>query len=103
SHPLARAGSSGPLIARSSLGRQRSAIVRKMARAMILAAGLGTRLLPLSHELPKPLMPLGDRPVLAQVVAALERAGVEAGVVNAHHLPEFLFGFAESCPFLLKV
>jgi mannose-1-phosphate guanylyltransferase len=68
---------------------------------MILAAGLGTRLRPLTNELPKPLLPLGDRPVLAHVVAALQRAGLEGAVVNSHHLPELLSAFTATCPFIL--
>jgi mannose-1-phosphate guanylyltransferase len=70
---------------------------------MILAAGLGTRLRPLTDELPKALLPLGDGPVLAHVIAALERAGVEAAVVNAHHLASHVRAFAASHPFLREV
>jgi mannose-1-phosphate guanylyltransferase len=55
---------------------------------MILAAGLGTRLRPLTLELPKPLVPLGDRPVLAHVAERLAAGGVARAVVNTHHLPE---------------
>ncbi len=69
---------------------------------MILAAGLGTRLSPLTEELPKALLPLGDRPVLGHVVSALERAGIEAALVNAHHLAANLLEFVEGCPFLLE-
>ncbi len=67
---------------------------------MVLAAGLATRLRPLSLELPKALMPLGDRPVLAHVLAALERAGVEGAVINTHYLPEKLAEFASSYAFI---
>ena len=42
-----------------------------MTAAMVLCAGLGTRLAPLTDELAKPLMPVGDRPALAHVGAAL--------------------------------
>lgn len=59
-----------------------------MTAAMVLAAGLGTRLRPLTDELPKPLMPVGDRTALAHVVEALARAGVERVVVNTHHLAD---------------
>jgi mannose-1-phosphate guanylyltransferase len=56
-----------------------------MARAMVLAAGLGTRLKPLTDELPKPLVPLGDRPVLAHIAERLRRHGFEEFVLNTHH------------------
>jgi mannose-1-phosphate guanylyltransferase len=55
-------------------------------RGMILAAGLGTRLRPLTDERPKPLVPVGDRPAVAHVAAELARAGVEDAVLNTHHL-----------------
>src|ERR1700759_929288 len=55
--------------------------------AMILAAGLGPRLRPLTDELPKPLVPIGDRPVLAHVAARLAAAGVREGVPNPPPLP----------------
>ena len=54
---------------------------------MILAAGLGTRLRPLTDETPKPLMWLGDRPQIDHITAALAAAGLARVVVNTHHLP----------------
>jgi mannose-1-phosphate guanylyltransferase len=59
--------------------------------AMILCAGYGTRLRPLTEWLPKPLLPVGDRPALAHIVERL--SGVEL-VMNAHHLPAPLRAFA---------
>jgi mannose-1-phosphate guanylyltransferase len=56
-----------------------------MSSALILAAGFGTRLRPLTLELPKPVVPVGDRPLLAHVAAACRRAGAERLVANAHH------------------
>jgi len=56
------------------------------ARVMVLCAGLGTRLRPLTEELPKPLVPLGDRPLLAHIVDRLRAAGFTSAVANAHHL-----------------
>lgn len=53
---------------------------------MVLCAGLGTRLLPLTEELPKPLVPLGDRPLLAHITARLRRGGIDHVVLNTHHL-----------------
>jgi mannose-1-phosphate guanylyltransferase len=55
-------------------------------RAMILAAGLGTRLRPLTDERPKPLVPVGDRPAVAHVAAQLAAAGITEAVLNTHHL-----------------
>lgn len=56
-----------------------------MTSALILAAGFGTRLRPLTLELPKPVVPVGDRPLLAHVAAACRAGGVAKLVANAHH------------------
>jgi mannose-1-phosphate guanylyltransferase len=56
-----------------------------MSSALILAAGFGTRLRPLTLELPKPVVPVGDRPLLAHVAASCRRAGVTKLIVNVHH------------------
>jgi NDP-sugar pyrophosphorylase family protein len=53
--------------------------------AMILAAGLGTRLRPLTNDLPKALVPVGDRPMLEHVARRLLAAGATRLVVNVHH------------------
>lgn len=71
-------------------------------RAMILAAGLGTRLRPLTDELPKPLVPIGDRPVLAHVAARLAAAGITEAVLNTHHLAAAFAGLA-GLPLALRV
>jgi len=55
---------------------------------MVLCAGLGTRLRPLTDERPKPLVPVGDRPLAAWAVERLASAGVRHLVANAHHLAE---------------
>src|SRR5262245_51290867 len=59
-----------------------------MTAAMILGAGLGKRLRPLTDELPKPLVPVGDRPIVAHVLERLRAGGIERAVLNTHHLPE---------------
>jgi mannose-1-phosphate guanylyltransferase len=56
-----------------------------MTSALILAAGFGTRLRPLTLELPKPVVPVGDRPLLAHIAAACRAAGVSRLVANVHH------------------
>lgn len=55
-------------------------------RAMILAAGLGTRLMPLTRLRAKCLMPIMNRPLLDLWLEQLSKAGAEAVVVNTHHL-----------------
>jgi len=55
---------------------------------MLLAAGHGTRLRPLTDQLPKPLVPVGDRSVAAIISQHLATAGYQRLVANVHHLPE---------------
>lgn len=57
-------------------------------KGLILAAGFGTRLLPYTRTLPKPLFRILDRPVIAHVIDQLIRAGCEDIYVNTHHLNE---------------
>ena len=57
-------------------------------KAMVLAAGLGTRMQPLSSLRAKPVLPVLDRPLVAFTLERLARAGVRDVVVNLHHLPE---------------
>lgn len=52
----------------------------------ILAAGQGTRLMPLTRRMPKPLVPMAGRPLLTYGLDALARAGVDEVGINAHHL-----------------
>lgn len=61
-----------------------------MTRAMILAAGLGTRLGALSDERPKPLLPVADAPLIRYAVALLHGHGVRDLVVNLHHRGELI-------------
>jgi len=57
-------------------------------KAMVLAAGLGTRLRPYSLQRPKPLFPVLDTPLLTHTLNQLRRSGAGGIVVNAHHLRE---------------
>jgi len=57
---------------------------------MVLAAGLGTRLRPLTDVLPKPLIELNGRPLIDHAIDRLALAGVEHVVVNTHHLAAML-------------
>jgi N-acetyl-alpha-D-muramate 1-phosphate uridylyltransferase len=55
-------------------------------RAMVLAAGMGARMRPMTDRLPKALIAIGGRSLLDRAIDALEMHGVEQVVVNAHHL-----------------
>ena len=57
---------------------------------MIVAAGLGTRLRPLTRLRPKPALPVRGLPLIAYQLALLARHGVSEVIVNVHHLPEVL-------------
>jgi N-acetyl-alpha-D-muramate 1-phosphate uridylyltransferase len=64
-----------------------------MFRAMILAAGRGERMRPLSDQTPKPLLPVGGKPLIVWQIEALERAGFRDLVVNASHRAQQLTDF----------
>jgi NDP-sugar pyrophosphorylase family protein len=64
-----------------------------MRRAVILAGGLGTRLRPYTTVLPKPLMPVGDRPILDIVIRQLARAGFERITIATGYLAELIEAF----------
>ena len=55
-------------------------------RGMILAAGYGTRLAPVTDHVPKPLLPVGGRPLLDHIIAGIDRVGIREIGVNTHHL-----------------
>ena len=55
---------------------------------MVLAAGLGTRMQPLTARVPKPLVPVGGKPLLDHVLDRLAQAQVELAVVNVHYLAD---------------
>ena len=68
-------------------------------RGMIVAAGLGTRMQPLTHWRPKPAVPVRGVPLVAYQLALLAHHGVTEVIINAHHLPELLIEAAERwCP-----
>jgi NDP-sugar pyrophosphorylase family protein/aminoglycoside/choline kinase family phosphotransferase len=59
--------------------------IRPIKTAFILGAGLGTRLRPLTNACPKPLLPVGDRPIITYAMDHLIAAGIERFIINTHH------------------
>jgi MurNAc alpha-1-phosphate uridylyltransferase len=57
-------------------------------KAMVLAAGLGLRMRPLTERMPKPLVPVAGRALLDHVLDKLGDAGVSEAIVNVHYLPD---------------
>jgi mannose-1-phosphate guanylyltransferase/mannose-1-phosphate guanylyltransferase/phosphomannomutase len=57
-------------------------------KAMVLAAGLGTRLRPLTYEITKPMVPVLDRPVMEHIVDLLDKHGFEDVIANLHYFPD---------------
>jgi len=62
-------------------------------KAMVLAAGLGTRLKPITFDIPKPMVPVLDRPVMAHIVDLLDAQGFDELVANLHWYPDEIRGY----------
>jgi dTDP-glucose pyrophosphorylase/CBS domain-containing protein len=56
--------------------------------AVIMAGGLGTRLMPLTEDLPKPMLPVGGRPLMEHIIEQLQQAGIRRVHVSTHYKPE---------------
>src|SRR4029077_3866365 len=67
-------------------------------KAMVLAAGLGLRMRPLTETTPKPLIPVAGRPLLDHVLDKLAEAGVTDAVVNVHYLPDQIIDHVATRP-----
>jgi mannose-1-phosphate guanylyltransferase/mannose-1-phosphate guanylyltransferase/phosphomannomutase len=73
-------------------------------RAMILAAGLGTRLRPITYEMPKPMVPVLNRPVMEHIIGLLARHGFGEAIANLHWFPELIEGrFGDGSDFGLEL
>ena len=73
-------------------------------KALIFAAGLGTRLKPYTDTMPKALVPVGGKPLLYYVAMKLKAAGFDELVINVHHFPDSIIGYVhEENDFGMKV
>ena len=64
-------------------------------KAMIFAAGLGTRLRPLTNNRPKALVEIGGKTMLERVITKLDRAGFDDITINIHHFGEKIIDFLD--------
>ncbi len=62
----------------------------QITKAMVMAAGMGTRMHPLTGTMPKPLVPFAGKPLIDHVLDRLEDAGIEEVIVNVHHFADML-------------
>jgi MurNAc alpha-1-phosphate uridylyltransferase len=69
----------------------------KIKKAMVLAAGYGTRLKPLTDRLPKPLVPVAGKPMIQYALDKLQTYGIEEVVINVSHLKEQLTTWLAGC------
>ena len=63
---------------------------RICSRSVILAGGKGTRLLPYTRIIPKPLMPIGDKPILEIMLRQMKRAGIRQVTLTVGYLGDLL-------------
>lgn len=76
-------------------GSDRNVASPLVRTAFLLGAGLGTRLRPLTENCPKPLLPLGGKPMICRTMDALIALGVERFIINTHHAAQV---YAEKFP-----
>ncbi len=72
-------------------------------KALILAAGFGTRLLPYTHHTPKPLFPVSGKPLLNHIIENLKQSGCTGIIINTHYLHEKIEAFIESQDYEIPV
>ena len=72
--------------------------LNEMVKAMVLAAGVGSRLEPISSHIPKPLVPVLNRPVMEHILALLHQHGITDVVSNTHHMADLLQKHFEDNP-----
>jgi len=69
----------------------------KIKKAMVLAAGYGTRLKPLTDRVPKPLVPVAGKPMIQYALDRLQAYGIDEVVINVSHLKEQLTAWLAGC------
>ena len=75
----------------------------KINKAMILAAGLGTRMQPLTLKIPKPLIKIGELNLLERSINLLIQHGIKEIVINVHHLADQIERFIKNKDLKIKI
>src|SRR5215212_10585561 len=79
-------------------------LTRNSMKAVILAAGVGSRLRPLTDACPKPMLPIAGRPLLARTLDWLRASGVAEAALNLHHLPDVVReGLGDGSPWGIRL
>ena len=77
--------------------------MKKITKAMIFAAGFGKRLIPLTEEMPKPLLKLNNKTLLENCILFLEDCGIKEIIINVHHLADQIIEFINKNKFKSKI
>ena len=72
-------------------------------KAFLLTAGLGTRLHPITHTIPKCLVPIAGKPLIDWWFLAMQKAGVSHVLINLHHLPDLVMAHVNALDTNIKV
>lgn len=73
-------------------------------KAMILAAGYGERMRPITDKIPKPLLSVNGKPILDYTLKLLKKNGIHEVVINIHHLPQMIVGaFGDGSSYGIKI
>ena len=75
----------------------------KITKAMILCAGFGKRLRPLTFSSPKPLLKIGDKTLLSNTINILEQFGIKHAVINIHYLGDLIIDYIKRNEFNMEI
>ncbi|MCK7521172.1 MAG: nucleotidyltransferase family protein [Ignavibacteriales bacterium] len=67
-----------------------------MTQAMILCTGYGTRMKEYTREIPKPMLPIDNKPMIEYTIRHLERLGIRDLVINLHYMPDSITSYFEN-------
>ncbi len=73
------------------------------ARCMVFAAGLGTRLKPLTDSMPKALVPVGGKPLIEHLLGKLKASGFNDVVINVHHFADMIEDWCQQHPMQMRI